>query len=97
MIINKDYSYSSNLFTWVPEASTLVTDMSMLGKGQIFRKDYDDAADLGLVITSERTGLPEVFYYDHAIAPQGELESLVLKPINPVLAAKGLKVVIFND
>jgi hypothetical protein len=83
---------------WIGDASSL----SLGGAAVLFSRIYDDAADVGFVMVSERTGAEAIF----ALASEdrdaeGELVSYTLKPIPETLRLfpqlEGHEIVVLND
>jgi len=90
------FSYNAAEKLFVTEAS----DLGPVGT-HYFHQIYPDAADIGLILTSHRTGHEATFYLDHTETQEGEIKWWNLKPTTetvrkvPTLAGATLR--IFND
>lgn len=95
----KEAAISSSLFTVYKEGKSLVSEFSTLqGNGLQAGQLYDDAADYGFWVKSERTGKLMAFSggnreYDD----EGELISETYYPADVDLMEKGWTLVVYND
>lgn len=86
-ISSKDFSFKKNMFS--AEASEIGRKIMNLGRV------YDDAADLGFTIISEKTGKGAVFAVSHVLEDEGDVLAWEFVCVTPGL--KHLKAVIYND
>lgn len=98
-------TFSHREFMFDKERNQFSAEMSMLSSGstiEVLGRIYDDAADIGLTIRSERTGQHATYYLHGTVKDdEGDIQYWELWPTtetlrqNPQLS--GTKVVIFND
>lgn len=95
---------NTNRFSYNKETKTFVTEISNLGSTYVFDRIYSDAADEGLTLWSEKSGMEATYYLDHVNYSDDadhELVSWELKPTvettrkHPQL--RDTMVLIFND
>ena len=88
-------------FFYHPENRTFSQEISSLGRYDLFQRIYDDACDTGFTMVSKKTGKEVVFFLSKDIDWAGDEGKWIFEPIpesiRKVPAAKGLKVIIFND
>ena len=86
--------FSSKHFRYDPKTFTLSCFISDLDKTWPLSRLYDDAADVGIAILSEKTGVIETFYLDRIDEDsEGDIRAWELSH----LGGETYKVVIFND
>ena len=95
---------STDRFLYSKETKTFVASISDLGTTYVFDRIYSDAADEGLTLVSEKSGLEATYYLDHTNFSNDadrELESWELKPtVETVRKHPQLRdttILIFND
>lgn len=87
---------STSMFFWHPEMATFSQEVSSLGQfqpGQL----YDDAADLGFVLVSDRTGDKIPFYFHKEEHHNGELVAWEFHSASKDPRLAKLKVIVHND
>lgn len=90
----KQFTFTKNKSTFVAEASDLGTEFGP-------QRLYPDAADVGLVLISSKTGKEAVYVFSDFEKRDGDLISWTYLPTKETLkqfpALRGTKVVIYND
>jgi hypothetical protein len=99
-------SISTAMFNYHSADKMFTAEMSTLQCGskniKVFERLYDDACDIGIFLTSHKTGKDVKFYVDKEIrSTEGELTDWVLKPCDEEIrkhpALKDVTIHIFND
>lgn len=86
--------YHTSQFAWDPSTREFVAEASTLGKGYLARL-YNDAADVGFVFVSERTGTEQAVYLNHTEKDsEGDVVAWRYKPVD---TAQSFTVVVLND
>jgi len=94
---------STDRFLYSKETKTFVIDISDLGSTYVFDRIYSDAADEGITLYSEKSGLEATYYLDHCNYDhiEGEVVSWELKPTTETIRKhpqlRDTTVLIFND
>jgi hypothetical protein len=96
------YAIDSTKFTFHAAKQTFFAEASDLYGHELYRQIYDDAADVGFAIRSDRTGAVMRFYVAQVHKDrEGDITHWTFKIINEDArknpAFKELSVVIFND
>lgn len=88
---------SSSMFFWHSDTYTFTQEASTLKGYQWAGQLYDDAADTGFVLVSERTGKELAFYLEDAEYHNEDVVAWHFRPatVDPHLSK--MKLVIFND
>jgi hypothetical protein len=94
---------NANRFLYNKETKTFSADVSDIGTS-VFEQIYSDAADEGLTLWSEKSGLEATYYLDHVNYSDDtdhELVSWELKPTTETIRKhpqlRDTMVLIFND
>ena len=95
---------STDRFLYSKETKTFVASISDLGTTYVFDRIYSDAADEGLTLVSEKSGIEATYYLDHTNFSNDadhELESWELKPTTETVRKHpqlcDTTILIFND
>ena len=90
---------NTQVFSYLKDTKEFVTEItSIINPTRLFSRLYDDAADTGFVLVSEKTGKSQPYYLYATNQFDGDTQSWEFLPAEPVLPAlRNSKVIVFND
>jgi len=93
--------FNTKQFVYTCGQKTFSQEISTLNRSEIYSRIYQDAADLGFTMVSDKTGIESVWYLNRTKEHDGDLEFWEFNPtpetLKKIPALRGHKVIIFND